>query len=163
MAGYEKLLGLVTEHLAADEEIIASVFGAYEAKVMGNDSVRNGVLIATPSRVVFYAKKLGGHDLETFPLSNISSIESGKNMMGNTITFFASGNRVSLKWVNKGDIRGFVDFVQKNIGRPAASSAASAPTASIPDQIRQLAELRDQGILSDAEFDQKKSELLSKM
>ena len=51
---------------------------------------------------------------------------------------------------------------------PAAAPAAMAPSgdsaaASIPDQIRQLAELHAAGILSDAEFEAKKAELLSRM
>jgi hypothetical protein len=33
----------------------------------------------------------------------------------------------------------------------------------VPDQIRQLAELRDSGILTEAEFQAKKAELLSRM
>jgi voltage-gated potassium channel len=39
----------------------------------------------------------------------------------------------------------------------------SGPSISIPEQIRQLAALRDDGVLSDEEFEAKKAELLSKM
>jgi hypothetical protein len=35
--------------------------------------------------------------------------------------------------------------------------------ASIPEQIEQLAKLKDKGILSEEEFEEKKKELLSKM
>ncbi len=40
---------------------------------------------------------------------------------------------------------------------------APAPVASISDQINQLAQLRDQGHLTEAEFQAKKSELLNRM
>jgi Short C-terminal domain/Protein of unknown function (DUF3592) len=51
------------------------------------------------------------------------------------------------------------------VGQTAAAAPAAAPaaTASAPDpleQIKKLAELRDAGALSDAEFEAKKSELL---
>jgi membrane protein YdbS with pleckstrin-like domain len=46
---------------------------------------------------------------------------------------------------------------------PAAAAAGTAPPVSVPDQIEQLARLRDQGLLTDAEFDQKKAELLGRM
>lgn len=45
----------------------------------------------------------------------------------------------------------------------AASVPPSPATLSIPDQIAQLGQLRDQGMLSDAEFQQKKAELLGRM
>ncbi len=43
------------------------------------------------------------------------------------------------------------------------ASLASTPTASIPDQITQLDELRRRGLLTDAEFEAKKAELLGRM
>ena len=46
--------------------------------------------------------------------------------------------------------------------RGATSEAAPAPQ-SVPDQIAQLAALRDQGVLTDAEFEAKKQELLRRM
>jgi uncharacterized membrane protein YdbT with pleckstrin-like domain len=43
------------------------------------------------------------------------------------------------------------------------AGAAATPNASVPDQIAQLAELRDRGVISQAEFDAKKTELLRRM
>ncbi|HEY1737792.1 MAG TPA: PH domain-containing protein, partial [Acidimicrobiia bacterium] len=45
---------------------------------------------------------------------------------------------------------------------PAVTTAAS-PNASVPEQIEQLAKLRDQGVLTAQEFEAKKSELLKRM
>jgi Short C-terminal domain len=48
--------------------------------------------------------------------------------------------------------------------KKAESTAPSSPAADdIPAQIRKLAELRDQGILSEDEFTAKKTELLSRL
>jgi uncharacterized membrane protein YdbT with pleckstrin-like domain len=47
---------------------------------------------------------------------------------------------------------------------PAATAApADSTTASIPDQIRELAELRDQGLISAQEYESKKAQLLDRM
>ena len=47
---------------------------------------------------------------------------------------------------------------------PAAPAPApAAPVASVPDQIEQLAHLRDQGHITPEEYEQKKSELLGRM
>jgi uncharacterized membrane protein YdbT with pleckstrin-like domain len=40
---------------------------------------------------------------------------------------------------------------------------APAPGSSIPEQLRELAELRDRGVISPAEFDTKKAQLLERM
>ena len=44
-----------------------------------------------------------------------------------------------------------------------AAVAPPAPGAAVPDQIEQLAKLRDQGHITDAEFEAKKAELLGRM
>ena len=75
MANYKKNLRLVEEHLQQDEVIKYSIFGAYNCKILGKNSARNGVFIVTNSRIVFFAKKLIGYNLESFPLENISSFE----------------------------------------------------------------------------------------
>jgi len=45
----------------------------------------------------------------------------------------------------------------------AAPTAESATSASVADQIRQLGELRDQGLVTPDEFEAKKAELLQRM
>ena len=49
------------------------------------------------------------------------------------------------------------------VGRNLPTAAAAAPSSSIPQQIEQLAELHRQGVLTDAEFHNKKKELLDRM
>jgi uncharacterized membrane protein YdbT with pleckstrin-like domain len=61
----------------------------------------------------------------------------------------------------------------QNFAAPAAPAAAPAPAPApaptpvaapnVPEQIEQLAQLRDQGHITEAEFEQKKSELLGRM
>lgn len=163
MANMNKNLLELKPHLEPGETIKATVFGAYEV----NNTVRNGIMVATDKRVVFFAKKLFGYDMEVFPYSNTSSIEMSKELMGHRITFFASGNRVSMKWINKGDVNKFIDITKSSIGKNENISNTSISSTnspiSIPEQIKQLSELKDSGIITDTEFNQKKSELLSRM
>ncbi len=46
---------------------------------------------------------------------------------------------------------------------PEAVAAPTAPVSDVAAQLRQLAELRDAGILTDDEFAAKKTELLARM
>ena len=43
-----------------------------------NDWNREGILAVTNERVVFYAKKMGGGDLQVFPAQTISSTQWSK-------------------------------------------------------------------------------------
>jgi membrane protease subunit (stomatin/prohibitin family) len=48
-------------------------------------------------------------------------------------------------------------------GSPPASAEAAAPAKSVADQLRDLAALRKEGILTDAEFETKKADLLKRL
>ena len=48
-------------------------------------------------------------------------------------------------------------------GGPVDATAVQAPADSIPQQIEQLADLHQRGVLSDAEYQRKKAELLDRM
>lgn len=153
---FEKLKKEATSHLEEGEEIIAAVFGAYETEILGKDTVRNGVFLATNKRVIFYGKKMFGYDLEVFPYSNISSIEMSKEFLGYKITFYSSGNKVKMKWINVGDVNEFVNYVKENIGKKSNASQS----LSAADEIRKFKELLDERIITQEEFEQKKKQLL---
>jgi len=162
MAGLESNVSAAQKHLDPGESVVAAVLGAYEGKFMGQDSLRNGVFLATDRRLVFFAKFFG-YEMEVFPYANISSIEMGKTLMGHHFSFFASGNKASMKWISKGDVDKFVAHVKDVIQKKSATPHAAPPQPDIPDQIRKLAELRDASVLTEAEFQGKKAELLAKM
>jgi len=164
MANYEKNLTLLKEQLDSSETIKSSVFGSYEGKLMGNDTIRSGVFAATENRVVFFSKKLFGFEMESFLFKNISSIEKSKGLMGHSITINSSGNNVKMKWIQKGDVEKFTEFVNSNLGGASSTAPQQNITENdIPSQIKKLSELLEQGILTEEEFSNKKKQLLDKM
>lgn len=162
MAKLDRLLGLAQQHLEPGERIEAAVMGTYETKIMGSNGVRTGVLVATDRRLVFYAKKLGGYELESFPYQNISSFEGGKNLAGRYFRFAASGNDVTLKWINAGDIAQFEHLLRARAGTwpQAAAPAPAQPAGSVADELQKLAGLMQQGLISQQEFEAQKARLL---
>ena len=58
---------------------------------------------------------MSGYDSEIFHYSKISTFELSKILMWNTISFYSSGNKVSMKWVNDKDLDKFIEFVNKNV------------------------------------------------
>lgn len=84
-------------------------------------------------------------------------------MTGHHVKFFASGNQVSLKWIDRNsDVPAFVTVVKDQMKADHATSAAPAASDSpdIADQIRKLAQLRDEGLVTHEEFETKRAELL---
>jgi hypothetical protein len=158
-----KLVELAKAHLHADEKIHAAIEGAYETEFMGHDTVRKGVLIATSHRIVFFAKKLMGYDFESFPYGKISSLEQSKGMMGGKLKFFASGNKVSLKWITDKDFPGFVKGLQGRLSAPPQQPSTPTDAVDPAEQLAKLAKLRDSGVVTDTEFEAKKREILRRM
>lgn len=158
MAGYKKNLDYLKEHLNEGEEVSHSCFGTYETKILNADSVRSGILACTENRVIFFAVKLFGFDLESFPYSNISAIEFSKGFMGAKVNLTMSGNTAKLKWIQEGTPNDLVGFVRDRMG-----TNTSVGGADVISQIESLAKLNSQGILTDEEFSIKKAELLDRM
>jgi nucleoside-diphosphate-sugar epimerase len=76
-------------------------------------------------------------------------------------------NSVVFHYRQRNEFEHLRDVVQAAIAdyhHPAPTTAVEPPTNSdIPEQIKKLAALRDDGIITDAEFDAKKAELLSRL
>lgn len=116
-----KLLSLAEEHFDEGEIALASVLGQFETERLGSDSIKTGVLIATDRRVVFFAKRMFGYELEHFSYRAISSFEHGKRFMGGYVKIISSGNDVKLKWISDGDIAEFAAVVRAGIEKKASS------------------------------------------
>lgn len=54
VAKIERSMAQTQRHQHAGEQLSAAFLGSYEAEVLGTDSVRSGVMLATDQRVVFY-------------------------------------------------------------------------------------------------------------
>jgi Bacterial PH domain/Short C-terminal domain len=168
MANHPWMVRSAEKHLESGEQILDWVLGVYEVDrlLLGNGS-RSAALIATDRRILFFAKKLVGYDLESFPYRNISSFEQEREVLGAYLRMFAAGNTVELKWIQ--DRRGLAAFMQtvkehmSGAVAPSAAPAARPRPSDIPERIRELARLRDEGLLTEQEYARKKAELLARL
>jgi len=95
-------------------------------------------------------------------------------MMGHHITFHASGNKVHVKWLQPpNEFAQLLDVVKAAMNakhRTASSSQAepippgpSSPADHVLATLQKLGELRDAGVVTPAEFEAEKAELLRRV
>lgn len=169
MATLNKNLKELQKHLENNEEVINAVFGQYETKRFNQDTLRNGILVTTNKRVLFFAKKMGGYDMEVFPYSSISSIEFSKQLMGYNISFFASGNKVKMKRVVAGDIDELIQTIKSKISKNEDLKEqddikqVNSTGIDVYEQLEKLKTLYDKDIINNEEYEEKRKILLEKI
>ena len=89
---------------AKNEKIICAVRGAIEHEFMGRSTVRNGLLIITTKRVIFYMPKLfGRYESEEYPLTKITSVQCTRGLLDDRLEIAVASDRKVIKWIPKGD------------------------------------------------------------
>jgi len=152
------------KHKKPTENLVATAEG-YIGEMMGKgkNKQENGALIVTDSRVVFYRAGIFGEVIETIPIKNITSIER-KSILGHrTIVIHTSNDELAFKTFDKDNETTLVEAIEsgRNIDNPTTKQPASSPDAT--ETLRKLSELKQSGILSDAEFETKKAEILARI
>ncbi|AWB88086.1 SHOCT domain-containing protein [Mycetocola zhujimingii] len=109
---------------------------------------------------------------EMIPVKNITSVTTKRDGMLNTVVqVVTSGNTIDFRvsHAEAAQIRGILnDLILRGPlqSAPAVQQSAPAVQQPAPDvlgQLTQLGQLRDAGVLTPAEFDAKKAELLARM
>jgi len=150
-----------TKHLQSSESIAAFTDG-YIGKMMGSgkDAQKNGVFIITNDRAIFYRKGLLGEILETIPLKMITSIER-KSFLGiRTIRLHTSHDQLEVKILNADAETQLCIAIEA--GRQAATKPSNVTSDIDPiERLTMLADLKEKGLLTEAEFNDKKQKILS--
>ncbi|NQZ24463.1 MAG: PH domain-containing protein [Colwellia sp.] len=153
-------------HLKANEKIVAWADG-YIGKTMGKgkDTQHNGSLLITNTQVAFHRKGFLGEVIETTPLKKITSVERKSTLGFRTISIHTSNDDLTFKTlVDKDKEQALIDAIEA--GRETTNPIA--PTASAVNDdpleiLKKLGELKVAGVLTEDEFQSKKSELLAKI
>jgi hypothetical protein len=104
-------------------------------------------------------------DVEVTALKSVSSVQAKKAGIRTNVTVYAAGNNIDFRF-GHGEARTFAEAITALIleGTSVQVVAAALPAApDVADQIKKLAELRDAGVLTDEEFNAKKTELLGRI
>jgi hypothetical protein len=102
---------------------------------------------------------------EVIPIASVDSVQTRKTGALTLVHVHAGGDRVRFRFTHD-DAQRFKEAVTKLILDRSAAAQASRPEpvaasiVSVADEIRKLAELRDDGILTEEEFRAQKAKLL---
>lgn len=149
------------------EQIVATLSG-YKGRAMGKgkDAQHNGDLILTDQRVVFYRKGFLGEIFEAIPLDKLTSVET-KTLLGHkTLILHTSHDEMEFRLFGAGDL--YQSFISELEARrnPKPGNLGAAPkegTGSAADRIRQLADLARDGLITQAEYETKRQEILTRI
>lgn len=99
-------------------------------------------------------------DTEVTPMRSVSSVQAKKDgLMYTKVSVFASGNTIDFRFGHD-EAQRFKDALQKLLLDPAVTSGSATPAPDNLDQLKKLAELKDAGVISEEEFQAKKTQLL---
>ena len=133
--------------------------------------------VVTSDRVVFRSGVIAKHGIE-IPLERINTVFFSQSIFERILrtgdlVIESAGERGQQSFSNVRNPSAVQNEIYKQMEnnenrkfdriKPSGGGGGGAPGDSIPEQIRDLDELRKQGLLSDAEFNQKKQELLDRM
>lgn len=163
LGGFESFLGRreikeLPNILWQDENVENVIQGIY------NNG--NGILVATNKRLIFVDKGiLFGLRVEDFPYDKITNIQYETGLLFGKLAIYTASNKSIIEQVTKSHVRSFGDWVRARISSPKENQLnKETPNGFDPiEKLERLAKLKEQGILTDEEFNQQKQQILSRM
>ena len=123
----------------------------------------NGIAILTNKRVAFFRKGMMSMKFEPWPLEKVSSVESRKGLMFFEFKLYTSGDAMDLRTADKDAGQRFVMALQSQLAALTSKTDASPQSdAGDPiERLEKLAKLKDAGIVSEAEYEKLRQQILS--
>jgi hypothetical protein len=105
--------------------------------------------------------------VDAIGFDQITSVQLGKGVFSSTIKLRAYGYQEDIEAIPKDKAEKIVEYINnviKNISTTRSTGSQQQPSSlSLADELSKLAKLKEQGILSEAEFTQMKQDLIKKM
>lgn len=115
----------------------------------------------TDTRVVVKIPQVLGNDERSIPYQTITSVDLDTGLVKKRVTLQTMGAtyHIEVDEPGKDEVRDAMKFVRDRLGRAPSESAGGNDDDPL-DQVAKLKELRDDGAITDEEFEEKKADLL---
>jgi hypothetical protein len=148
-------------HLGNDEKILDSLSGRLKNTVPGNEPEREGMLAATDRRLIFQARS-NKDEVMSFPYSELHKVEEGAGYTGHPLEFTMRGKIYEMFANRRGNVRRILSIIRVEIEKMREGHARPVQSDVYSD-IAKLGELKDKGLITAEEYEQKKKELLTRI
>jgi hypothetical protein len=107
--------------------------------------------------------------LDSIAFDQITSIQLGKGVFSSTIKLRAYGYQEDIEAIPKDKAEKIVEYIKnsmkKQLAIPSVQSSVSQQQSSLSlaDELSKLAKLKEQGVISEAEFLEMKQDVMKKM
>jgi hypothetical protein len=131
-----------------------------------------GVVVLTDRRLIFTADSLGDSQFEDMPFTAITAVQTSSTWMSGlgTLAVQVAGTSREITQLRKAEVDTLADMLRARIGAQAQAAVLQqqpqgqqTPPPDVMQQLAQLGQLRDAGVLTLDEFEAKKAELLSRL
>lgn len=167
----EKDRKVVEDHLDPDEEPKYVLKGASITIEGGNSEDRKGSLTGmartavTEKRVLTVVpQKLMGEDTKSVPYEEMGGVDFNKGLMNKYLKIQSHGRTYKIHTTDADRTREALDYIRQRKQEIEAENRSSGGSEPDPtEQLKNLKELHDQGVVSDEEFEEKKETLLDQI
>ena len=147
--------------LLPDEKPIAMLEGQFKS-VHDKNSAGYGLGLLTDIRFMFYRKSvIGTITREEFALKNIVSASYRKGLIFSSVHIYSAGVESIIDACLHSSAKTMVEELQKLLHAPILATAPAIFAADNTSELKKWHELKEQGIISNDEFEAKKKLLLN--
>ena len=140
----------------------------------GGSAVTPNTIFVTDKRILIRNPTMLGarEKLDAIAFNQITSIQLGKGVFSSTIKLRAYGYEEDIEAIPKDKAEKIVEHIKeamrnlseaRSVERSSSIPQQQPSSLSLADELSKLAKLKEQGILSEAEFTQMKQDLIKKM
>lgn len=127
------------------------------------NNMKGNLLVATNKRVFIISMQTTGDDVHSIPYDSISGVDSAMGVPMK-ITIQTHGRTYHMEIGNEeDDISEVINYIRERRNKVEASDFSPSSDDSPLEKIEKLAELRDNGVISENEFDSKKADLMDEI
>ena len=163
--GVRKELKRLPDKLEHEEELITLASGSFEGGT--------GLVVVTNRRLLFLEQGRFKDKLEEFPYDRVASISTEKKLTAGKVKFSISGGgRHEISNVTRKErVDEIAGYVRRRIspGTESAPAPLATPMGSaeapndVAARLRRLEDLKAEGLITDEEFQQKRTDLIQEL